>query len=61
MLALQRGDERAVRAVVELWKRKSEKWRLSGTADLPLQVQFEHVLTSLELLITEAEHTSDHN
>ena len=53
VLSLQRGDERAVRAVVELWRRKADKWRASGTAGLPLQVQFEHVLGNLELLLSE--------
>ena len=54
VLALQRGDERAVRAVMELWRRKADRWRLSGAAGLPLQVQFEHVLQSLELLLADS-------
>ena len=60
VLSLQRGDERAVRAVVDLWRRKVDKWRMIGTAGLPLQVQFEHVLQNLELLLSDGD-TATHS
>ena len=57
VLSLQRGDDRAVRAVVEVWRRKAERWRLSGMAGLPLQVQFEHVLELLLAHTSASDHT----